>query len=114
MSFFVGWTTSTSTAFAEFNHIVDCSLWNSTYSVDYSYVNGIQNISVSISNLVPFGGVFSLISTSTSTQQYELPVLETFHNQSSVSYLALMDSFISVLGGAVYEQKDVSAAGTMV
>lgn len=88
--------------------VLNCSLWNSSYTVDFAFTNGEQRLSVQdVQHLNPVTsmgslGTFTPICETSPDQCNGEPALVMNVNQDAINYQSVMDVFGKLLVGAIW------------
>lgn len=82
--------------------LVQCQIWNATYSADYSYDNGVQDV---VSNITSYESPFEYQRTARVSNAY--PDRNTPANYKLLwAYMAVMDAFQNYILGYIYQDPD--------
>lgn len=82
--------------------LVQCQMWNATYSADYSYDNGVQDV---VSNVTSYESPFDHYPIAITSNAY--PELDNPENYMLLwSYMAVLEAFQDYIVGSIYQDPD--------
>jgi hypothetical protein len=82
--------------------LVQCQMWNATYSANYSYNEGVQDV---VSKITSYETPFEGISSAFTSNAY--PDLDSPSNYMLLwSYMAVLDAFQDYILGSIYRDAD--------
>lgn len=82
--------------------LVQCEMWNATYSADYSYDNGVQDV---VSEVTSYDSLFEYQPIAITSNAY--PELDDPANYMLLwSYMAVMEAFQDYIVGSIYQDPD--------
>jgi hypothetical protein len=96
--------------------VLNCSLYNASYTVGFEFQNGNQTLSSSaqLHNGLPFVNLAQTTMLANLTGEPPAGTVTPNANVNAVSYQAVMDSFGQIMVGGIYHAVDIDGGGTNV